>query len=259
MICQEMDEVITSYSTTSGLVPEAVEHIAACERCRRLVEVFDKHRPALPPPAGQMKRIEAAVLGNLTPVRPLAPARTFLLAFALIYLVVVAVGSLLLGADSWRALGISQKIVVFTPLAACAALLAFSLVRLMVPGSKYVISPTLLCIAALMLPVLVIAAIFPRQQLSGFVPTGLMCLRTGLACAVPTAVLLWLLLRRGAILSPGLTGATAGGLAGLVGLMALEVRCPNLDGYHILVWHWGVTMLATLGGLALGRLPSRRA
>jgi hypothetical protein len=87
----------------------------------------------------------------------------------------------------------------------------------------------------LLLPVLVFEAIFHRQQQSGFVPTGLMCLRTGLARAVPAAVLLWLLLRRGAILSPGQTGATAGGLAGLVGLMALEIRCPNLDSYHILV------------------------
>jgi hypothetical protein len=29
MICHEMDGVITSYSTTSGLAPEAVEHTAA--------------------------------------------------------------------------------------------------------------------------------------------------------------------------------------------------------------------------------------
>ena len=62
----------------------------------------------------------------------------------------------------------------------------------------------------------------------------------------------------GAILSPGLTGAVAGGLAGVIGLMVLEVRCPNLSGYHILVWHWGVALLAMLGGLTLGRLSNRR-
>jgi hypothetical protein len=41
--------------------------------------------------------------------------------------------------------------------------------------------------------------------------------------------------------------------------MVLEVRCPNLSSYHILVWHWGVALLAMFGGLAFGRSLSRRA
>ena len=41
------------------------------------------------------------------------------------------------------------------------------------------------------------------------------------------------------ILSPGLTGTIAGGLAGLVGWVVLELQCPNLNLYHILAWHWG--------------------
>jgi hypothetical protein len=40
--------------------------------------------------------------------------------------------------------------------------------------------------------------------------------------------------------------------------LVLEIRCPNLNGYHILVWQWGVAVLAMLGGLALGRLSNRR-
>jgi hypothetical protein len=160
-------------------------------------------------------------------------------------LAVVAMGSLLLGTDGWRALSIFQRIAVFSPLAVCAGLLALSLVRLMAPGGKHVISPTRLSIGFLPLA-LIIATVFHSRQESGFVAAGLICLRTGLSCAVPAAALFWLLLRRGAILYPGLTGAVAGGLAGLVGLMVLEVRCPNLSGYHILVWHWGVAFLALL-------------
>ena len=66
---------------------------------------------------------------------------------------------------------------------------------------------------------------FHRQLQSGFVPTGL-------ACVVPAAssVLVTLAARSHSL--SRLDGATAGGLAGLVGLMALEVRCPNLDGYQ---------------------------
>ncbi len=41
--------------------------------------------------------------------------------------------------------------------------------------------------------------------------------------------------------------------------MVLEVRCPNLSGYHILLWHCGVALLAILGGLLLGRLSNELA
>jgi hypothetical protein len=127
----------------------------------------------------------------------------------------------------------------------------------MAPGSKLVISSTRLSIGVLPLLALIAAIVFHSREESGFVSAGLTCLRTGLTCAVPGAVLFWLLLRRGAILSPGLTGTIAGGLAGLVGWMVLELRCPNLNLFHILAWHWGAALLAMLGGLTLGRLSNR--
>ena len=137
MNCRDMEEVII----TSALAPGAAEHIAGCERCRHLVWVFDESRQTLPPSPDQMKRIEAAILRSLTPVQPLASPHAFFSAFALVFLAVVAMGSLLLGTDGWRALSMFQRIAVFSPLAACAGLLAVSLVRLMATGSKHVISP----------------------------------------------------------------------------------------------------------------------
>ena len=62
----------------------------------------------------------------------------------------------------------------------------------------------------------------------------------------------WLVLRRGAILSPRLTGAAAGLLAGLAGTSMLEIHCPNLDAWHILLSHWGVAILCALGGFVAG-------
>jgi hypothetical protein len=259
MTCREIDRALISYSTTKELAREAAEHISQCENCGRLVWVLNESLAVSSPPADQTKRISAAMLGNLKPVRPLAPARIFVFGFALAFLAAIAVGSLLSGTSGWRVLSTFQRAAILGPLAACAGMLAWSLVRLMVPGSKHVIRPILPPIGALLLLVIVIATVFHPRPQSGFVSTGLRCLRTGSAWAVPAAALFWLLLRRGAILSPGLTGATAGGLAGLAGLMVLEVQCPNLSSYHILVWHWGVALLATLAGLALGRLLSRRA
>jgi hypothetical protein len=253
MTCREMEEVII----TSAPAPGAVEHVAECEHCRHLVWLCGESDQASPPSADQMKRIEAAILRGLTPVQPLASPWAFFFAFSLVFLAMVAGGSLLLGTDGWRALSVLQRIAVFAPAAACAGLLALSLVWLMAPGSKLVISSTRASIGVLPLLALIIVIVFHAREESGFVSAGLAHLRTGLTCAVPGAVLFWLLLRRGAILSPGLTGTIAGGLAGLVGFMVLELQCPNLNLYHILAWHWGVALLAMLGGLALGRLSNR--
>ena len=53
---------------------------------------------------------------------------------------------------------------------------------------------------------------------------------------------------RGATLFPKLIGTVAGGLAGLVGLRVLEINRPNLNVFHILVWHWGVVLISSLAG-----------
>jgi hypothetical protein len=63
---------------------------------------------------------------------------------------------------------------------------------------------------------------------------------------------LWLILRLGAVLYPGLIGAVAGGLAGLAGVSILEVNCPNLNLFHIPVWHGGVMAISSLGGTLPG-------
>jgi hypothetical protein len=250
--CHEMDGVIGLHSRSSELPPEAAEHIAGCECCRRLVRVLGEKLDAPAPSAGQLKHIQAAMVENLKAVRPLAPSRIFLFAFALIFMAVVAVGSFQLGAYGWGVLSALQKIVVFATLAIGAGLLAISMVRQMAPGSKHVISPTLLPIGILVLLILVMAALFQSQEESAFVQDGLWCLRTGLTYSIPGAFLFWLLLRRGAILSPKLVGATAGGFAGLIGATVLEIHCPNLNRYHILVWHVGAVLLSALGGVALG-------
>jgi hypothetical protein len=247
-----MDGVISSYSGSSALPPEAAEHIAHCMRCRSLIQALGEKQEVPTPSADQLQRIKAKVLGELRPVRPLPPSRVFLSAFGLIFLAVVAVGSLQLGAYGWGVLSVSQKIVIFTALAASAALLAVSMVRQMAPGSKHPVSPTLLPLGILVSLIIVMAAFFQWQKESAFVANGLFCLSAGLKYAIPGAFLFWLLLRRGAMLSPKLTGATAGGFAGLIGLAVLEIHCPNLNRYHILVWHLGVVLLSVLGGVALG-------
>jgi hypothetical protein len=74
----------------------------------------------------------------------------------------------------------------------------------------------------------------------------------GIPIGALAAGLFWLVLRRGAILSPSMTGAATGLLAGLVGASVLEIHCPNLDALHILVSHLGVAILCAMAGLFTG-------
>ena len=82
--------------------------------------------------------------------------------------------------------------------------------------------------------------------------TGIACIRNGLVNSIPALFGFWLLLRRGAILHAKLVGAAAGMLGGLAGLTVLELSCPNVNVFHILVWHCGGVLISSVGGALLG-------
>jgi hypothetical protein len=208
--------------------------------------------------ANRYRRGRQLLLRDLAPVAPIAPERVLLAALALIFLAAAGIESVLLGTNGWRVLDTLQAFTVLLPLAAFAGVVAWSLSRLMVPGSRHTISPAWLPIGVLSSLAIVFASLFHWRREPNFVSTGLSCLGISLACAVPAAALFWLFLRRGAILSPSLAGATAGGLAGLVSLMVLEVRCPDLKAFHILTWHLGATLFARAGGSVIGRVSKLR-
>jgi len=199
-----------------------------------------------------LRRIKAGILEDLEPIRPLAPSRVLLFWCAIIFLSVVAAGGLLLGMNGWSALSLLQRIAVFMTLAASAVLLTISMVRQMAPGSKHVVAPALLLVAIPIALTIAIGATFRSQQEPAFLASGVRCMENGLMLSIPAAFLLWIILRRGAILYPKLMGAVAGGLAGLIGLSVLEVNCPNLNVFHILAWHGGVGVIGSLGGALLG-------
>jgi hypothetical protein len=144
-----------------------------------------------------------------------------------------------------------QRIAVFATLAASAALLSFSLVRQMVPGEKSLLRTGLLPVVLFVLLCLVVASVFQVRTDPYFLRSGEACLKAGLPYAIPAGLLFWLILRRGAILSPRVVGAIAGMLAGLVGTTVLEVHCPNLNVWHILVWHVGIALLGSVAGLLI--------
>jgi hypothetical protein len=206
-----------------------------------------------PPPPSEtlLELIQARIVENLHPVRPLASSRFFLFACATIFLCIVAIGATF-GINGWGALSMGQRIAVFGTLAGSAILLAVSMVGQMVPGSKYALAPAALPIAILTALLIVLTASFQPQKEAAFVADGLAHMKAGLTCSIPAALLFWLLVRRGAMLFPKLIGAAAGGLAGLIGLSVLEIICPNLNVFHILIWHWGVVLVNSVAGALVG-------
>jgi hypothetical protein len=209
-----------------------------------------------PAPADRVKQIESALTSDLKPVRTLAPAGVYAAGFGGIFLAVCIIGWYSVGQRGWHALSGVPRGLIFASLAGITALLVFSLVRQMTPAATHARNTALFGAAIFVLLLAMMTAMFHPLQESAFVRSGLACFRIGMTFAIPGALLFTLLLLRGAALSPALTGATAGGLAGLIGLAVLEVHCPNLDLYHILVWHVSVTIICALAGSGIAVLAA---
>jgi hypothetical protein len=252
MTCLDFDQLMNMGPGNALRTPEALEHLRQCQDCRNLTELLNEGRKPAMMLDQKMKDIQATIITNLKPVRPLAPARFFLFACAIIFLLVVAIGVRPSAMTGWDALSLWQRVALFAMLTASAILLAVSMVAQMAPGSKYPLAPRAVPIATLSALLVALAASFHARAEEDFVANGLMCMKSGLAYAIPAAFLFWLLVRKGAILYPKLIGAMAGGLAGLIGLSVLEINCSNLNVFHVLVWHWGVVLISSAAGTLLG-------
>jgi hypothetical protein len=205
-----------------------------------------------PPSPATLRQIAEGMAAHLCPVRPMAPARYFLGAFVGIFVSIVAVSVDSMGAFAIGAMTPLQTAAILSTLAISTGLLASSLVHQMVPGRRHGIFPSLLPVGIIISLIIVIAVLFQFQHEQDFWANAWVCIRAGTPIGILSAMPFWLVLRQGAILSPSMTGAATGLLAGLVGASVLEIRCPNLDAWHILVSHAGVAMLCALTGLFTG-------
>jgi hypothetical protein len=163
----------------------------------------------------------------------------------------VAIGVYRIGAFALAAMSPIQTGVILPVLAISAVLLTYSLVNQIIPGSRHGIPPGLLPFGVLIAFAIATAVLFRFQDRHSWT-NNWACIQAGTSIAALAALPLWLVLRRGAILSPGLTGGATGLLAGLVGTTALEIHCPNLDAWHILVAHLGVALIGLTVGLVIG-------
>jgi hypothetical protein len=219
--------------------------------CDDVIEL-DMSVPVDPSSPATLRQIAESLAADLSPVRPMAAKRYFLGALVGIFISFVAIGVYRTGAFAIAVMTPLQIAAILSGLAIATGLLAYSLVNQMVPGSRHRIPPMLLLVGIAITLTITIAVLFQFKHERDFWIKSWGCIRAGTPIGILAAVPFWLVLRRGAILSPGVTGAATGLLAGLVGTSVLEIHCPNLEAWHILVSHIGVAIMCALIGLATG-------
>jgi hypothetical protein len=182
----------------------------------------------------------------------LASEWSFLAFLLMMFSALLIIGSEFLGTQGWSSLPPYARVFVFGSTLAGSSALAFAIVRQMAPGRGTTVA--LVGGAAIAFGVLLATTseVFHWRQEPRFVQTGLHCLTIGMIYAVLSALLTWLVLRRGAMLSNVAAGAVGGGLAGFVGIIGLEILCPSPNLAHILLWHLSVGALSAMGGCTFG-------
>lgn len=211
----------------------------------------------VPQPALE-NEIASLLVRDLTPVRPLPSAVFFVAAFALIVLVLAVLGGAIGGAHALPRMNGAASSITFASLALSVVLLAYALAAQMVPGSRQVARPWVLSLAILAGLAIVFAVLFSYRHELHFWVHAWNCLSSGMIAGGVSALLIWIVLRRGAVLDSRSCGALAGLLGGLTGAVILELDCFDFNVAHILLGHWTVALLSAGIGWLAGGIASRR-
>jgi hypothetical protein len=196
-------------------------------------------------------RAKASLPDSLGPVRPIRSPWVFVSLFVAVCAVIALCGALAFGIRGLPVLSIVRRAVIFPVVLAGAWIAAVASVREMRPAAGLRISPVALAIGILA-PLAAFALLFQDYNFQNFIPEGVRCLLAGLACSIPAALLIFLLLRRGFILDYRAAGLAAGTLAGLAGIGMLELHCPNLKAPHVMFWHVAVVWVSGFAGWVVG-------
>ena len=128
---------------------------------------------------------------------------------------------------------------------------AINNVQLGIPGGRNWISAPKLLIAAVIATIGLFAACFNDYSVDDFVSQGLRCLTAGVFQAFPVALLVWFLLRRHFAVDTKAAIIARATLAGLGGLIMLELHCPRLQVPHLATWHTAVLPVCALLGVVV--------
>ena len=195
--------------------------------------------------AAVIERAKERLLPTLRPVRPMAPDWVFMAGFLGVLGVVAVAGATVVGMSGWRALSMGERAAIFAVVTAAACFAAVACAREMRPAGGRRVSGMAFAVAVAGLLV-TFALLFHDYGMERFVGNGIPCFGAGLSFALPAGLLGLLLVGRGFVLNRAAAGLAVGTLAGLAGIVGLELHCPNLRATHVMFWHVGVVLASAL-------------
>lgn len=199
-----------------------------------------------------VNRISGVIASDMHAIRPMASSKLLLPALIVVCGLVGITGASVLGPFGLHKMSGIQASIILSVLASIIALAAYVSLAESIPGSRRILSPAMLvtvCCAAL---IAVFVLLFRDYTVEHFVAQGIPCLRAGLLHAVPAALGVWWILRRGFAVNAMASAFARGALAGLAGMLMLEIHCSNFEALHVIVWHTLVIPISA--ALACGTL-----
>jgi hypothetical protein len=194
---------------------------------------------------------KAAIPRSFEPAPPLASVPVFVSLLMVVFLAAAAAGATVLGMYGFPVLSWAERVVISSALLATAGIAAVASACAMRPAGGRSMAGSAFGLAVLILAI-TFAGLFRNYDTSRFFTEGFPCLNAGLLFALPAALAIWLLLRRGFVLDWRAAGIAAGTLAGLSGIGVLEVHCPILKAPHVMFWHLSVVLVSGIAGFFMG-------
>jgi len=260
----ELDRALDASAVrrTWRLSEEALEHLGKCERCRRLYEWFAKGLPVRETSPDVYESVQIELKRSLRPISAQPTPRVLAAQFLVVFFLFALPAIVMMGPAGLHEMTPIQLMGMLAVLVFGAGLLSLSLAWQMTPGSLHRVPPRMVILSLAAGFLLGVAILFPWHNSEAFLIQGLPCLKRGVLLAFPSALLFWLLMRRGRTLGAVTAGATLGAIAGLVGVSVLQLTCNRQEANHLLVWHGGVLIvsigLGVFAAKAIELLGTRR-
>jgi hypothetical protein len=220
-------------------------------------DLLDDLRKQNPDPA-RVAQIQRALSESSRSVKPLPSDRVLVLLLLAGFLILVVAGAILFGFLGLETFSPLQKVLYYGALLFAGWSLASATVEQIIPAARYRFPFSVQILAPLLVFALITMVVFPDFQTNHFVSQGIPCLRLGLIVALPSAVIVSLVMTRGFVTDRLTAAIAAGAFSGLIGTGVLALHCPIANSAHILTWHMGVIAIAVLAGATIGWVVSRR-
>jgi hypothetical protein len=225
----------------------------ALQRCAPKIRPLD--------PAA-LERIAQSVRADLTPVSRILPSWVLASALVLSCVVVAFAGAVVAGFEGIAVLGSQRSAIILAALGLLIAVMARQCVARWIPGSRLHSSAGAALAGCSMSLMVLFALLFRDYRTPHFIAAGITCVEQGVLHGIPSGILCAAVLRRGFAIQPILAALTIGALAGLTGVLFLEMHCTNIEAPHLLVWHTAVVpvsaSLAVLTALVLRSVGTQR-